>query len=305
MNLEASIPIPIVLDTDIGTDPDDAPALLLALASPEVALRGVTTVDGDAGLRARIAARLLDGRWAGRDAPIQAQSAPAWLVAEARRAPFHLVAVGPLTNVAAALRLDREYGGRLLGLTVMGGVFDPAAFASAWRAGFAALGREAAWWDHNTASDLTAALACARAGVPTTWVTAERTLTAPLRATTGDRLAAVGPLGAALGRLLAIWRDEWFWRTLPPFAGAAPLPADTTALLHGPLALAALFPGPWLTLRRVPLAYAIDGDLFRLREVVPEAADMEATVLVGDDPAGFDAFVGDRLARWLAVPREA
>ena len=38
-------PVPIVLDCDPGHD--DAIALLLALASPEVELRGVTTVAGN------------------------------------------------------------------------------------------------------------------------------------------------------------------------------------------------------------------------------------------------------------------
>ena len=52
-------PIPIVIDTDIGADPDDALALTLALASPEVDLRGVTIVSGDVSWRARIATRLL------------------------------------------------------------------------------------------------------------------------------------------------------------------------------------------------------------------------------------------------------
>ena len=52
-------PIPVVIDTDIGADPDDALALVLALASPEVDVRGVTIVSGDVDLRARIAARLL------------------------------------------------------------------------------------------------------------------------------------------------------------------------------------------------------------------------------------------------------
>jgi Inosine-uridine preferring nucleoside hydrolase len=40
-------PIPIVLDTDIGTDIDDAFALALVLDSPELDLRAVTTVSGD------------------------------------------------------------------------------------------------------------------------------------------------------------------------------------------------------------------------------------------------------------------
>src|ERR687886_693095 len=52
-------PTPIVIDTDIGADPDDALALCLAVASPEVEVRGVTIVSGDVDLRARMAARIL------------------------------------------------------------------------------------------------------------------------------------------------------------------------------------------------------------------------------------------------------
>ena len=40
--------IPIYLDTDIGDDIDDALALTIALTSPEIELRGVTTVFRDA-----------------------------------------------------------------------------------------------------------------------------------------------------------------------------------------------------------------------------------------------------------------
>ena len=40
--------LPVILDTDIGTDIDDAFALALVLASPELDLRGVTTVSDDA-----------------------------------------------------------------------------------------------------------------------------------------------------------------------------------------------------------------------------------------------------------------
>lgn len=59
----------MILDTDIGTDVDDAMALSLALALPALELVGVTTVHADAGLRARIARRLLElaGR---RDIPV-------------------------------------------------------------------------------------------------------------------------------------------------------------------------------------------------------------------------------------------
>lgn len=61
----------IILDTDIGTDVDDAMALSLAALSPELGLEGVTTVHGDAPLRARIARRILE--LAGRpDVPVVA-----------------------------------------------------------------------------------------------------------------------------------------------------------------------------------------------------------------------------------------
>src|SRR3954454_15767793 len=42
-------PVPVVLDTDIGQDVDDAFALALAVASPELDLIGVTTVGGGNG----------------------------------------------------------------------------------------------------------------------------------------------------------------------------------------------------------------------------------------------------------------
>lgn len=53
-------PIPIVLDTDIGTDIDDVYALILAAVSPEFDLRAVTTVNNDVVLRAKIARRVLN-----------------------------------------------------------------------------------------------------------------------------------------------------------------------------------------------------------------------------------------------------
>ena len=52
--------IPIILDTDIGTDIDDAFALALALKSPEIELLAVTTVSADAYGRALIACRFLE-----------------------------------------------------------------------------------------------------------------------------------------------------------------------------------------------------------------------------------------------------
>jgi purine nucleosidase len=49
------------VDTDIGTNPDDAVALLCAFAHPDVELIGVSTVDDDVEMRAEEARRLLPG----------------------------------------------------------------------------------------------------------------------------------------------------------------------------------------------------------------------------------------------------
>lgn len=50
---------PLIIDTDIGDDIDDALALVFALHSPEVHVLGVTTVFGNTAARAKIAVRLL------------------------------------------------------------------------------------------------------------------------------------------------------------------------------------------------------------------------------------------------------
>ena len=47
--------IKIILDTDIGTDLDDALALAYLLMKPECELMGITTVTGEAKTRAKLA----------------------------------------------------------------------------------------------------------------------------------------------------------------------------------------------------------------------------------------------------------
>src|SRR4051812_32581207 len=50
---------PVVFDTDAGNDAGDAFALALLLASPEIDVRGVTTVGADPDKRALLACRFL------------------------------------------------------------------------------------------------------------------------------------------------------------------------------------------------------------------------------------------------------
>jgi purine nucleosidase len=144
----------IVLDTDMGSDVDDALCLALALASPEIELVAVTTVSGDTVRRARIARRLLElaGRgdvpvhaglekprtegstfaWGGHegegilakgdDPAVEAEPA-AEAIARLLRSEddLEIVAVGPMTNVAAVLDADPTLAGRIRRLTLMGG----------------------------------------------------------------------------------------------------------------------------------------------------------------------------------------
>src|SRR5262245_2522769 len=51
--------LPVIIDTDIGSDIDDAFALALAVASPELDIQAITTVGGQADDRAWIVCRFL------------------------------------------------------------------------------------------------------------------------------------------------------------------------------------------------------------------------------------------------------
>jgi purine nucleosidase len=318
-------PVPIVIDTDVGADPDDALALILALASPEVDLRGVTIVSGDVTWRARIAARLLgmagrsdipvflgrgdadqmlgsegqgvlDFPYQGPEATIQTTPAVDWLLTESRRRSFHLVAIGPLTNVATAIEKDAKFAERLLGLTVMGGLLDERTMPIVWQRAIQQRGA-AAWPDYNTMCDPAAALTVARCGIPITWITLDATMRAPLRAATRRMLPVDHPLGAVLGRMIDAWHVSWFPTALPPLDDPSPVPTDAVAILHDPLAVAALFAADWLQLRPARLASGIEHGVFRLHEQ-PDGAP--AWLAAEVDGAAFEAFLVARIVRHVA-----
>ncbi len=60
--------IPVILDTDIGTDIDDTWALIMLINSPELDVKLITTVSGDTIYRAKIIAKIL--KIAGKKIPI-------------------------------------------------------------------------------------------------------------------------------------------------------------------------------------------------------------------------------------------
>jgi purine nucleosidase len=137
----------IIIDTDIGDDVDDAFAVGLALTSPEVEILGITTAWGDTQLRARLVDRLLaetgsanipvaegirtqskavfsQARWAGTSPPAKPHpQAVDFLLDSIRKNPAEitLVAIGPLTNIGAAIDRDAATFKKLQRVVLMGG----------------------------------------------------------------------------------------------------------------------------------------------------------------------------------------
>jgi|SRR4249919_1686698 len=154
---ESKRKIPLLIDTDPGVD--DALALLMAFEDPDHQLLGLTIAAGNVGLKHTVANALKLCEIAGVDMPVYA-GCPVPLVHEAEDAAYvhgldgfgdtnyspaarqpeaeHaalaiirlakqyegellLVTLGPLTNLALALRLDPALPSRIARLVVMGG----------------------------------------------------------------------------------------------------------------------------------------------------------------------------------------
>jgi purine nucleosidase len=309
----------VLLDTDIGSDVDDALALGLVLACPEqLELIAVTTVCGDTRLRARIAARLLGvaGResvevCAGEEAPIlraanrfiwfghegkalpdghDAQLSDEWaperIVRAARETPdLELLAIGPLTNFARALALDPKLPERVAGLTVMGG------HVRSIRLGDKELPHGI---DYNLCSDPEATVAVLGAGFKTTLVTADVTLQTWMGPADLVRIENAGPAARAIGAML----HQWTGVQKKLFAvWGGPEPSGFAAFLHDPLTVQALIdPSPlrFETLRIVP---TIENGILRTREA-PSTSDLgtEMQVATGVDAAAARDAIVDRLA---------
>lgn len=145
----------VLLDTDIGSDIDDAVCLAYLLANPACNLLGITTVTGEAVKRAQIASALC--KIAGKDVEIfpgseqpllnpqyqplapQAEALKRWphqeKFPEGRAIQFlrdtirkypeevTLLTIGPLTNIGLLFRIDPEIPRLLKSLVMMCGVF--------------------------------------------------------------------------------------------------------------------------------------------------------------------------------------
>ena len=249
------MPLPVLLDTDIGTDVDDCLALALLLRSPELEPVGITCVYGDVALRGRMVHKLLAlahqpdvpvrlgvresllGQravyWAGHEGiglldaddaddaddaepPLADEHAVDFLVRTVLERPgaIHLVAIGPLTNVALALRREPRLATALARLTIMGG-----AIRGANRL-------DLPYAEHNIVSDPEAALIVLNAGAPVFLVPLDVTTQTRIRRADVDRIRAAGsPFQRAVARQVELYprfHDQGY------------------TFLHDPLAVASL-----------------------------------------------------------------
>jgi inosine-uridine nucleoside N-ribohydrolase len=280
----------IILDTDIGTDIDDAFALALIINSPELELLGVTTVAGDTQARARLAAKLLweaGGAWRkvpvyagepGKPQPIDQTrwatgfTSPAlhmsgavdFMKTEINRRPgrITIITIGELTNVAALLKSDPSMAKKIKLIAMMGG--------SVAR-GYAPESKPEAEW--NIKSNPEAAGAVFSSGVPL--------LVAPLDVTAMLQLDGAGrrrvfthltPLTNALTILYHLWGNE-------------------TPTLFDPMAVAMLIDSSMCETKQ--LAIEVDAQGFTR---VVEGKPANATVGMQTDPKKFFEFYLSRVA---------
>ncbi len=303
------MPTPVIIDCDPGTD--DALALLLAFASPELDIRAVTVVAGNAGLERTLANALgvvaLAGAsvpvFAGADRPLLGRypsgahvhgddgiggvalpaGAPAspGIAADAireilRRAtePITVVGIGPATNLALALLTERALAAKVARFVLMAG---------AWGEGNMTPAAE-----FNALCDPEALAAVLALHRPVVLATLDLTAQAlALRV----RLAALR--GAGAGRALRTACD--IQASVPPsrrFGGDG-------APLHDPCAVAWLLRPDLFTARparvEVECAGASRGRTNIDRWCVAEQAN--AMVLETLDSDGFFALMAERLGR--------
>jgi len=226
-------PVPLVVDTDPGID--DALALLLALASPEVELQLVTTVHGNVDLARTTENALRVLHLAGRsDVPVAVGARSSLVVPQAERAghvhgaeglggvvlppspasvdprpavvalaelllasdrPVTVAAIGPLTNIALLLAVYPDAAARIGRLVVMGG--------SATRGGNVTAAAEFNVW-----ADPEAAAVVFSSGLSTVMVGLDVTLPTVLTEAGIARFAAAGPVGAQAAAVLRQYLDH-------------------------------------------------------------------------------------------------
>lgn len=215
----------VILDTDIGTNPDDAIALSLIMKSPEIKLEGVTTVYGNVNLRTQIAKKILylcgeeDIKvYSGIERPLLQKRSIQWAGIEGKDlnlpkpyaeeskhavnfiiktilenpGKITLITIGPLTNIAAALILEPKIADHVKEIILMGG---------STRLTENAL--EISPFEHNINCDPEAAEIVLSSGIKTTMVGLDITRQIKISRETNEQLMKSGdPLIHVLGKMI-------------------------------------------------------------------------------------------------------
>ncbi len=261
------MPLPIIFDTDIGSDVDDALALAYLLRNPAFDVRLVTVVSNDTESRGRIAAEVcrlaghdgieicagvrepLDGRgrmnWMGHEgrgvleeappAALSSRHAVQALIETLMAEEMEVLAVGPLSNLAAALIVEPAVASRIRRLTLMGGYFQPLGEGP---------GRLAPGTDYNLMADPAASLRVLNdAAIPVAFVPLDQTLRVWLLDDVVKRLEAGDELCRTLSRMTREWTGVMFEQQRRQ---GRQLPQGLSAFMHDPLTAAAVLRPPYL-----------------------------------------------------------
>ena len=301
--------VPVLIDCDPGHD--DAIALLLALASPEVELRGITTVAGNQTLEKTTANALkileFTGRTdipvaAGADRPLVRERYVAAYVhgetgmdgpelpdpetkpvdqhavdflAERIEPGIVLVPTGPLTNIGLLLARHPELAERIERIVLMGGAI--------------AEGNVTPAAEFNIWADPEAAARVFTSGIDVTMVGLDVTHKALFRPAHSERLAATGRTGKLVAELFGFYQrfhsEQYGWDGSPVH--------DAVAVAH------VVRPG---LVRTADRGVVVDcgGELSRGRTYVDlwgrAGWEANAHVSVDIDAQGFIDFLVERLA---------
>ena len=300
-------PLPVIIDCDPGTD--DAIALLLALASPEIALQAVTVVGGNVELARTLANALALVGLAGAGVPVHAGAArpirgeftsaprahgenglagvtlppggaPAPGVAadvirvhlRAATAPLTVIGIGPATNLALALTAEPGLAAKIGQIVLMSGAL--------------AGGNVTAAAEFNAWSDPEALAVLLAAGCPLTLAPLDLTHQALV---TPSRLAHLRAAGA--GTALATACD--ILAALPPHPTLPGRP------LHDPCALAWLLRPDLFTALPAFVAVSCAEGATRGQTTIAPAPEetANALVLATLDAERFFTLLGERLSR--------
>jgi inosine-uridine nucleoside N-ribohydrolase len=304
------VAIPVILDCDPGTD--DAVAILLALASPELSVLAVTVAGGNVGLEHTLPNALALAALAESAVPVHAGAdrpllgafvsetrihgengmggvvlppggspAPGLAADVIRRIlreadePVTLVGIGPATNLALALTTEPELTGRVAQIVLMSG---------AWGEGNVTPAAEFNAWSDPEA--LAILLTCGR---PVVLATLELTAQALM---TPGRIAAWRGLGN--GRSLHAACD--IQSTVPPSVRLGGLGSP----LHDPCAVAWLIRPDLFTTRACSVRMDLGPGPCRGRTLIDRWAragdPVNAVLLETVDAVGLFDLLGERLA---------